>query len=123
MCRYPPCSIAIRRRQFSDLLSFFRERNRDVYAEFLNHPPGVCGIIDPVDLVDLVGPAHDSSGCGSCRRNMSTKRDQKEERPKTPKRGFYQEGGCKGGYSDFTSAEDGSDGEAHILSDVSYVRW
>ncbi|CBJ27208.1 hypothetical protein Esi_0058_0134 [Ectocarpus siliculosus] len=102
---------------FGQDMRAMRLRKRDVYAEFLNHPPGVCGIIDPVDLVDLVGPAQDSSGCGSCRRNMPTKRDQEEERPKTPKRGFYREGGYEGGYSGSTSAEDGSDGEAHILSD------
>ncbi|CAM9210784.1 unnamed protein product [Ectocarpus sp. 12 AP-2014] len=90
---------------------------RDVYAEFLNHPPGVCGIIDPVNVVDVVGPAHDCSDCGSCRRNMSTIRGQEEESAKTPKSGFYQEGGCEGEYGSFTSAEDGSDGEAHILSD------
>lgn len=118
----PRTRFAIRRRQFSDLLSFFDERNRDVYEEFLNHPPGVCGVIDPVDLVDLVGPAPDSSGCGSCGRNTSTKRSQEEERTKTPKRGLYRQGGYEDGYGGFTSSQDGSDGEAHILSDVSTVR-
>ncbi|CAM9975375.1 unnamed protein product, partial [Laminaria digitata] len=62
---------------------------RDVYAEFLNHPPGVCPIVDPM--------AAGCSGCGGERDSGDKHEGNYSQRVQSEKERFRHSGGYQGG--------------------------